>query len=79
MKRNLTALLILISLGSCAQGSKESEKAIHYKVQKTEEEWKSQLSPQEYEVLREEGTEMAFTGKYVDWKKRPGKDLLNSW
>lgn len=31
---------------------------------KTEEEWKNILSAEQYEVLREKGTERAFTGKY---------------
>ena len=32
---------------------------------KTEEEWKKALSPEQYRVLREKGTEQAFTGKYT--------------
>lgn len=35
-------------------------------VQKTEAEWRSQLTPMQYKVLREKGTERAFTGKYWD-------------
>jgi peptide-methionine (R)-S-oxide reductase len=37
-------------------------------VNKTEEEWRAQLSSAEYAVLRQAGTERAFTGEYVDTK-----------
>ena len=35
-------------------------------VQKTDEEWRASLTPEQYEVLRKAGTEPAFTGKYFD-------------
>ena len=41
------------------------------KVTKTEAEWREQLTPEEYHVAREAGTERPFSGRYVD-EKRPG-------
>jgi peptide-methionine (R)-S-oxide reductase len=44
------------------------------KIVKTDEEWRAQLTPRQYAVLRQRGTERAFTGEYVD-TKTPGTYL----
>src|SRR5436305_8802729 len=39
------------------------------KVVKTDEEWRRELTPEQYDVLRRQGTERAFTGPYWDAKE----------
>ncbi|MPZ97259.1 MAG: peptide-methionine (R)-S-oxide reductase MsrB [Propionibacteriales bacterium] len=39
-----------------------------YRVAISEQEWRERLTPQEYDVLRQAGTERAFTGEYTDTK-----------
>ena len=40
-------------------------------ITKTDEEWRAELTPEQYDILRSAGTERAFTGPYVD-EKTPG-------
>ncbi len=39
------------------------------RVEKSDEEWREILSPEEYQVLRQSGTERPFTGEYTDHKE----------
>ncbi len=65
MKKLFILALTVSSLAatSCLSQSNKMEKK-NYPMEKTEEEWKAELSAEEYKILREKGTELAFTGKY---------------
>jgi peptide-methionine (R)-S-oxide reductase len=44
------------------------EAVVAEKIEKTDEEWREKLSPEQYQVTRRGGTERAFTGEYHDFK-----------
>ncbi|MEM1258050.1 MAG: peptide-methionine (R)-S-oxide reductase MsrB [Bacteroidota bacterium] len=68
------SLVLLLSLayftGSCQSKSEKTKENYAYPVQKSDEEWKKLLSDEQFYVLRQQGTEYAFTGKYWDNKKK---------
>lgn len=82
MKYLTLVLLVLSFVGMSAcrhqakadkKNTQNDSKHVHsdaqFEIQKTDEQWKKELEPLAYEVLREHGTERAFTGKYHDLKK----------
>ncbi len=75
--RNLRAIVLsslsIIFLACTVQRDDQQDpldnSPVKVKVQKTEAEWKEELSAEEFEVLRKAGTERPFTGKYWDNKQ----------
>lgn len=61
----LIIFCFVLPLSSCAQKNNKTEsKEIRIKMNKTNEEWKLVLTPLEYFVTRENGTEKPYTGEY---------------
>lgn len=68
MKNTLLMIGIFTSLVACSQKTAQNN---HFPIQKSDAEWKQQLTSEQYEVVRQKGTETAFTGAYWD-NKLPG-------
>jgi peptide-methionine (R)-S-oxide reductase len=79
MIRYITAIVISLSFFSCNEfnkdlavngdsASQETAQEKKYKIQKTEQEWEKVLSAQQFNVLRQAGTERPFTSPLNDEK-----------
>ena len=74
MKKLLLFSVLTVFLVSCngnAQKNTNEDSSKDYEVSKSEAEWKEELSPQEFAVLRKSATETAFTSDLLDIKQ-PG-------
>mgnify|MGYP001010219652 FL=1 len=70
-KRSITILFCIIGVSLMGQSQQQSSKGfVMDKIIKTDEEWQTCLTPEQYQVLREKGTERAFTGKYYKHKAK---------
>ena len=68
------SLILILGLayitGACQTQSNAKEENYAYPIEKTDEEWKEILSDEQFHILRQQGTERAFTGKYWNNKKK---------
>ena len=66
----ICSLLIIVLLVSCSSKAQDTSKENKkYKITKTNAEWKKELTDTQYYVLREAGTERAFTSPFNESKK----------
>ena len=68
----LTALLSLAACGQRPSGRNENSSGgeeMSFRVNKTDDEWRRHLTPEQFRIMRRKGTEPAYTGKYYRLKE----------
>ncbi len=66
--KKLLILSLMMGFIAC-KGTAQKEKKEDFAVNKTDAEWKAELTSEEYRVLRQEGTERAFTSDLLNIKE----------
>ena len=69
--KSIVWIALIFLFMSCKSEAQQDKKEVNYKVQKTESEWKAELSAEEYNILREAGTETPFSSP-LNKVKEPG-------
>ncbi len=74
--KNIIYLSIVFSIIACngngqiKQTNIKSTSTMSNKIEKTDEDWKKVLNPEQFNVLREKGTEIPYSGKYYLHKEK---------
>ncbi len=68
MWKRISVCAALFGLAGCAAqpGVAQTPSRQQFSVVHSQEEWRKQLTPEQFQVLRQKGTERAFSGKYFD-------------
>ncbi len=70
MKTRWCYMIVLLLMWGCQGNAQENKDMPKFAVQKTEQQWRAELTPEEYHILREAGTEPRFSSPILDIKEK---------